>query len=277
MNRRVLLAIAALLSASCHPPETKWKAIIGAVLIDGTGRPPIPDAVIVTEGSRIRGAGPRPLVPVPAGSVKMDGKGKYVVPGMIDLAGSPAVGAFLDAGVTYVRGALGPVLPGFSTEGEAERLLVAKPAAMVGMFRDVGEIDPGLIRRLVEARVVIAPCLTRLEATAAALSAAQRNTRRLSDAGVRMAIASSSAPGQEIHREIELLAQAGLTPAQIIAAASRNGAAALGRTGEVGTIEAGKRADLLVLAANPLEDARNLRRIERVMVNGEWAETATPR
>jgi len=59
---------------------------------------------------------------------------------------------------------------------------------------------------------------------------------------------------------------------KVITAATRNGALALRKLDELGTIEAGKRADLLLLKANPLEDVRNFRKIDQVMLNGEWME-----
>src|SRR5216683_971016 len=65
--------------------ETKVKAIIGAVLIDGNGGPPITDSVVVISGSRIRAAGLRANVAIPAGSDKINGSGKFLTPGLIDL------------------------------------------------------------------------------------------------------------------------------------------------------------------------------------------------
>ena len=60
------------------------RALVGATLIDGTGKPPVPDAVIVIEEGRIVSAGPRSRVPVPAGIDTLDLKGLYVTPGLID-------------------------------------------------------------------------------------------------------------------------------------------------------------------------------------------------
>jgi len=54
-------------------------------------------------------------------------------------------------------------------------------------------------------------------------------------------------------------------------AATRNGALALDRLKEVGTLEPGKRADVLLLDANPAEDIRNLRRVDRAMLAGKWS------
>jgi imidazolonepropionase-like amidohydrolase len=76
--------------------------------------------------------------------------------------------------------------------------------------------------------------------------------------------------GWTIHRELESLVAAGLTPHQALAAATRNPAEFLRASGEWGTIEKGKRADLLLLEANPLEDIRNTTRIEAVSVGGRW-------
>src|SRR5256886_10702018 len=69
---RVVLACCLLATlAGCKlNEETKVKAIIGAVLIDGNGGPPITDSVVVISGSRIRAAGLRANVPIPAGSDK---------------------------------------------------------------------------------------------------------------------------------------------------------------------------------------------------------------
>lgn len=67
---------------------------------------------------------------------------------------------------------------------------------------------------------------------------------------------------------IEGLVELGMTPLQAISAATRNGALACNALESLGTIEAGKIADLLVLAANPLEDIRNIRRLEVVIQGG---------
>lgn len=82
-------------------------------------------------------------------------------------------------------------------------------------------------------------------------------------------------PGVSYHKEMELLAQAGFPPAEILRAATRNGALALGIEGESGTIAEGRSADLVVLRADPLADIRNTRSIERVMLRGRFVPPAT--
>jgi imidazolonepropionase-like amidohydrolase len=109
---------------------------------------------------------------------------------------------------------------------------------------------------------------------------AMRNTRRMAVAGVPIGVGSDGGsaidfPGLMTHRELELLVEAGLSPVDVITAATRNGALALRKLDDLGTIEAGKRADLLLLSANPLEDVRNFRKIDQLMFDGEWIDRAT--
>ncbi len=68
---------------------------------------------------------------------------------------------------------------------------------------------------------------------------------------------------------MQLMNEAGLTPMQIIQAASKNNAEFLGVTKDLGTLENGKWADLIVLAKNPLDDIKNTRTIDMVMIAGK--------
>jgi imidazolonepropionase-like amidohydrolase len=74
--------------------------------------------------------------------------------------------------------------------------------------------------------------------------------------------------GEALHRELQLLVEAGLTPLQALQAASRDAARAMGVSKDVGTIEAGKTADLVLLDANPLDDISNTRKIDAVILHG---------
>jgi imidazolonepropionase-like amidohydrolase len=108
---------------------------------------------------------------------------------------------------------------------------------------------------------------------------AMRNTRKLAAGGVLIGVGSDGGstldfPGLMTHREIELLVAAGLSPMDAIVAATRNGALALRKGDEIGTVEPGRLADFMLVSANPLEDVRNLRKIDRLMLNGEWVERA---
>ncbi len=76
-------------------------------------------------------------------------------------------------------------------------------------------------------------------------------------------------PGYDVHRELELLVEAGLTPERALRAATLNAARALRRETEFGTIEAGKFADFVVLAGNPLNDITQTRNIDLVVKGGQ--------
>jgi hypothetical protein len=79
-------------------------------------------------------------------------------------------------------------------------------------------------------------------------------------------------PGLTLHHELEEFAQAGIPPMQIIQSASKWSAEALRAGDRLGTIEAGKLADILVLEADPLQDIRNLRKIDTLVFNGKVTE-----
>jgi len=81
-------------------------------------------------------------------------------------------------------------------------------------------------------------------------------------------------PGHSLHREIELYVQAGFTPMEAIQAATIVPARAMGLDKELGTVEKGKRADLILITGNPLEDIHNTRNVEYVITNGTMYHTA---
>ena len=432
-----VLILSAFTICGCKPSEESvQKAIIGAVLIDGTGGPPVSNSVVIVAGSRIRAIGNRANMPIPAGVEKIDGQGKFLVPGLIDLHVHPGsrggpeyraadytrerieqnLNAFLYFGVTSVR-SIGTDreaafelrkaeregrLPttrlftagrGFTAPGghpaqevgdaviqtdspeEARRqvdalarqqvdaikiwvddlggkqpkikpavieaildqarkyeipvtahiysladtrhLVQAGAAGFLHMIQDTEDIDPALISRMRDLQIVFAPTLVRQElgwlyrehpellddpdlkrilqpdVIAAVRNAsrashptqaerqdferAMRNTRKLAAAGVLIGVGSDGGsaadfPGLMTHREVALLVEAGLSPMDAIVAATRNGGQALRKRDEIGTIEPGRRADMVLVTANPLEDVRNLRQIDRVMLDGEWVD-----
>jgi imidazolonepropionase-like amidohydrolase len=81
-------------------------------------------------------------------------------------------------------------------------------------------------------------------------------------------------PGHSLHREIELYVEAGLTPLEAIQAATIVPARAMGLQNELGTVEVGKRADLVVLDASPLERISNIRSVRFVVIDGRMYEAA---
>jgi imidazolonepropionase-like amidohydrolase len=103
----------------------------------------------------------------------------------------------------------------------------------------------------------------------------RRILRAFHDAGVRMMIGTDTIgpfiePGFSVMREMVSLRNAGFTPYEILRMATVNPAIYLGHEDSMGTIEAGRRADLVLLDANPLVDVANVAKVRGVMLGGRW-------
>ena len=450
MRRFAWLAVLAGLGAgACSQRDVA--VLDGATLIDGTGRPPVHDSVVVVHGERIVAAGPRGAVRVPPGAAAVDLSGKWLVPGLIDahvhffqsggLYTRPDVAdlrevrpypeeiadiraridqtlaRYLASGVTAVLDAGGPLWTFKVRErarelGTAPRVAAAGPLLATRVPAVLGELDdppmvaidtPAAARAAVEdlarhrpdlvkiwwvhpdadladqlARVraaveaaharglpILVHATQRRVAQAAVAAGADRlahgvwdevidedlldamarrgvvytptlavregyrevlgrrvqllaierrlgdpevlasfgdaevlpprllpprparprlagprrveaeNLRRVAARGITVAAGSDAGNigtlhGPSLHRELELMAEAGLTPMQVLVAATAGAAADLGRAGDFGTIEPGKLADLVVLDADPLRDIRHTQAIARVMKGGQW-------
>ena len=301
MLRRAAVPLLALCLYGCKPPEESHsKAIIGAVLIDGAGGPPLSNSAVLVAEGRISQAGREGEFPIPGETDKINGGGRFVVPALIDVypksdpatafaAPGPSspeeararisalaskhpdaihirpagmnpeiVAALVEAG----RSAGIPVAGHPANQAEAQLLVQDGAGLLIGMIH--GEaLDPAFVTHLRDLRVVYAPALSSIPPND--LDRARQNTARLFAAGVPLAVASGGDPTTECERLVE----AGVPALDVIVAATQNGARALGLS-DRGTIQAGKRADLLMLRANPGEDIRNLRQLDRKMLDGEW-------
>ena len=410
--------------------QTGRFAIVGATLVDGTGRPAVADSAVVVEKGRIVAAGPRASVQVPRDAAIFDAKGKTLLPGLWDMHAhfeqvewGPI---YLAAGVTTVRDVgnelefieavrdsvqngrgLGPQLllagivdgsgpfavgvervdspadaghwvseykkhgfqqmkiyssvtlenvkaicdeahkVGMTCTGHIPNGLDVYQGVLAGMdqvnhIQSVLEaivrppdgqkltrqqmreaeaaVDPNSvdaqkeIRFLKQHRTVIDPTLALYELNlhdasepfdklepglgkvAPELAEPLTNTGAGRDfattakkilansialvgalhrAGVRIVAGTDqSVPGYSLYRELELYEQAGFTPLEAIQAATLVPAQAMGMDKEVGTVESGKRADLILLDANPLDDIHNIRTVRYVVANGVMYPTA---
>lgn len=173
------------------------------------------------------------------------------------------IGLFLETGVCYV-----PTL----TREVSAFAYGERPAFLDDPFL-AADVDSAQVRTVTDsarqARVRSSP---QPAAYRAALEVAQANLKRLSDAGATVAFGTDSGPlgrfqGYFEHMEMELMAKAGLSPEAILRSATGAAAACLDRE-DVGTLEPGRRADFVVLRADPLADVRNAREIESVWVGG---------
>lgn len=424
--------------APAPPAEPVAVVIDGAQLWDGTGAPPVQDAIVVIQGDRIDSVGSRSAVTVPANARKIDAKGKTVIPGLINMHGHVGMTKGLKQGKeNYTRGNIlahlkqyarygvttvmslgtdfepmfelrGParadespraavftagrgftgkngypaVLPGNAgipvevdtvdevkahiqelarqkvdmvkiwvddhwghyvkirpelykaiiEEAHKQNMRVmahlfyladAKSlvgAGLDGMAHSVRdrEVDDVLIKTLKEKNSFAVATLTREESTfiyaeppaflddpffsrwvdpevikalkdpawgkkvksdpdfpkySGQLKMGQKNLKKLFDAGVKLAFGTDTGPPARFqgffeHRELELMVQAGLTAAQVLKIATLNTAECLHVEKDFGTLEKGKRADLIVLDADPLENILNTRKINQVWIGG---------
>ena len=141
-----------------------------------------------------------------------------------------------------------------------------------GVKKDLSWLRPGLpaeeFAKLVEAN--------KDDPKAQAYHAIQaRNLAKLNAAGVRITLGTDGNRPWGPHEEMEDMVLAGMTPMQVIVAATRNSAGFVGMT-DAGTLEAGMSADFIVLDANPLDDITNTRRISSVILRGAAVDRTQP-
>jgi formylglycine-generating enzyme required for sulfatase activity/Tol biopolymer transport system component len=106
--------------------------------------------------------------------------------------------------------------------------------------------------------------------------AVARAVRKLDDAGVTINVGShGEVPGLSMHWEMALLAEGGMSNLRVLRAATINTASTLGIDKEVGSLEVGKLADLIVLDRNPLDDIHNSNSVRYTMVNGRLYDSLT--
>jgi imidazolonepropionase-like amidohydrolase len=289
--RQEMLSLAAL-TRSVHPLASGTFAIVGAQLIDATGAAPVPNSVVLVRNNRIAAAGPASSVRIPTGIRIIHANGQSILPGLWEMhahySGVEFGPALLSAGITTARDCggefafllavrhaiddqhqLGPrlLLAGLidGTGPNAFGLFTAQTPAqasdIVDMYADAhfdqinvyNHLQPDVLRALVD------------EAEKRGLAV----IKALSDAGVPIVAGSDTdLPGYGLDRELELYVQAGKTPLQAIQSATLVPARAMHHDADSGTIEPGKRADLVLVAGDPLTDIRALRNVTTVVTDG---------
>jgi imidazolonepropionase-like amidohydrolase len=108
---------------------------------------------------------------------------------------------------------------------------------------------------------------------ARAKSVGEPNLKRVADAGIPIAMGTDAGNpltlhGPSVYAEMEAMQSAGMKPIQVLLASTRGGATAMGLEKEIGTVEKGKSADLLIVAGDPTKDVANLRKVRYVVRGG---------
>lgn len=187
----------------------------------------------------------------------------------------------LDAGVAgFLHGRLGSDFTSALAEATAAQgAFIVPNLGLAELRRETIGRDPFL------QRVLTADAIDRLSAISSQrqiepVLAADREAElraamaRVLEAGVELVLGTDAGAlpdhpfGYTGHRELEIFVRLGMTPMQALVAATGNAARALRQT-DIGVIEVGRRADFLVLSANPLQDIRNTRQIDAVYLGGE--------
>jgi imidazolonepropionase-like amidohydrolase len=189
----------------------------------------------------------------------------------------------VEAGMDQINH-LGPVAQAVHARGLAEAIRFFKEhhtvvdptlawGELLGHAKDtpIESFEPGFAKAPYTLRSVIGTAFGQ----GARLTESLNLVRALYDAGIPIVAGTDKAvPAHSLHRELELYVQAGLTPMQVIQLATIGSARVMGLDGEVGTIEPGKRADMILLDGNPLENFASLRKVTRVIANGRVYDPA---
>ena len=164
-----------------------------------------------------------------------------------------------------------------SLEDARQATVAGADALLRGVTRAGERVDGNLLSMMMEKGTVYIPTLAAVEtgqdAWSESLETALANTRLVSQAGVPVAAGSGAGAwdygyGRTWQAELSLLRAAGLTPAEVLEAATIGAARLLGVDDRLGTVEENKLADLLVLRGNPLLDVGAMDQVQIVIRNG---------
>ena len=268
MRRFLPLLILFLGARACGPapgkPPEKIVVITNVNIVEvetGTIRTRL--AVVIREG-RISAIAKHAIIQESSQIVVVNGEGKYLIPGLWDMRIRLVEGTDLQ----HAKSVMVPLLLANGVTGVRDTGVDS--AALKELRREVerGEL-PG--PRMVTAAAPDGPVIV-VHDLAEARAAVESLHKR--PAPARLLVGTDSVPGVDpglaLHRELQLLVEAGLTPLEALRAATLNPAHFLGKDKEMGGVETGKLADLVLLDANPLEDIRNLDKIDGVVAAGRY-------
>lgn len=185
----------------------------------------------------------------------------------INTLAHPVIQGPVSEGFVALMAATGTPMVSTLTIGEGYSRLVERPEFLdAPIYRDVYE--PQRIEELrttVRDAYAARPWTTWMKVMT---PVAQENLRLISEAGGRIVLGSDQSSGPASHRELELMVEGGIAPLEVIRIATLNAAVFLGRERDLGSVEEGKLADLVLLDADPLSDISNAQRVVMVVKGG---------
>ena len=143
---------------------------------------------------------------------------------------------------------------------------------------DSTEFEDNLVKMMLDKGTFFVPTLSMAwaykEAYPAVFSGLKETFKKLHSAGVNVAAGTDSGTpgvviGKGLHKELELMVEAGISPMEAIIAGTRNAADNLGKASDLGTIEPGKLADIIAVSGDPLKEIRDTREIKLVIKDGK--------
>jgi imidazolonepropionase-like amidohydrolase len=257
------------------------------------------DHTVIVANGRVSAVGPAAATAVPEGAVRVDGRGKYLMPGLAEMHGhipppttakefiDDALFLYVANGVTTVRGMQGA--PGQLElreaakrgDGIAPNLYLAGPAFNGNSVRTPDDAAARVLENC-------ATCLVRQQWTTSLekrlkdpefnpieakqyIDKRMRTLRALHATGVGILLGSDApqqfnVPGFSIHHGMKRMTDAGMTPYDIIRAGTSTVGQHFRAQDDFGTVAVGHRADLILLDANPLEDLAHIQRQAGVML-----------
>ena len=254
MRRRDCLVAPACLSwlAGCGEPSQKIAitAILGGVAVDPAGKV-VPNSVILVAGSRLQSVGSDTDVIVPPGSMSWSANDRFVVPAPVELPPD----------MTIVR---------LASPSDVMKASIKAPEVLEGTVSDAGELPEELVRSLATSGTIVVPRLARLAQTPARLARGLANVKRFIASGIRLA----SFGDKDSLAEWRLLAQAGLTPRQVLESATVHAAIVVRQRDTAGALRPGFLANLWVLRLDPLANTDHLASVDAIMREGVWQRSA---
>jgi len=157
------------------------------------------------------------------------------------------------------------------TIGIFEQMFVNKPGKLANGYSSVIGMFPAEFKRSFYYGGLPAAKAHELE-YAASLDKMIKMIKVLHQNGITIVPGTDDFPGFALHRELELYAQAGLTNAEVLRAATLNSAKVAGKDNEVGTVEIGKKANLILIDGDPLKNISDIRKVELTIKNGNLYE-----
>jgi imidazolonepropionase-like amidohydrolase len=261
-------------------------ALTNVRVIDGTGAPPRDRQTVVLRDGTIAQVGDTSRVTVPAGAEVIDLQGRSVMPGLVMVhehlyyPTGPGVYGQLGESFTrlYLAGGVTTLRTGGNMNGY-KRVALTSTLTVFETFTPGRPLPPGLDVLTPQLKHQFEQAYARVSQNkeslyssllpkAMALERAFARAGGLLIAGTDPTGAGGVIPGYSNQRQIELLVDAGFSPLEAISIATLNGARYLGREKSIGTIVAGKQADLVVVTGDPTTRVADVRNVEIVFKQG---------